>query len=127
MRLLELSRDWIMAKEEERVAVEKRRIIEDEISKIMAIDEADEGVRQIEAGPYGIKVTSRLSRKVDSDAVQEIAAKHGMEDYLPTIFRWKAELNMAVWKSAGDNVRGVFSKALMTTPGRPSFAITRKG
>lgn len=127
VRLQELSAEWIAAKDAERDAVEKRRLIEDEISLIMNVQEADEGTRQIEAKDFVIKVTSRLTRKVDSHIAQEIAAEHDMDDYLPSLFRWKAEVNMAVWKSVGDNVRSVFSKSVTVSPSRPSFAITKKG
>jgi hypothetical protein len=57
---------------------------------------------------------------------QEIAAEHDMQDYLPMLFRWKPELSMTAWKGVGDNVKSVFAPAITSTPGRPSFAITRE-
>ena len=125
MPLQKLSAEWIEAKNAEKDAVDRRRLIEDEICRILEVQEADERTRRLEAEIFTIKITCRINRKVDGDLAQEIAAENGMEDYLPMLFRWKPELNMTAWESVGDNVKQVFSRAITATPGRPSFSITK--
>lgn len=126
-QLEDLADRWFAAKEEERAAVELRRIIEDEMSLLLNIPVEEEVNRKLDTNSYQIKITSRLNRKVDGDLAQEIAAEHDLQDHLPMLFRWKPELNVSVWKGVADNVRAAFSPSIVTTPGRPSFAITHKG
>ena len=47
--LQDLSAEWIEAKETEREAVERRRMIEDEIGRIMGLKQTDEESRKLEA------------------------------------------------------------------------------
>ena len=130
MPLVRLSAEWIETKNVERDAIEKRRLIEDEIVRILEVQETEERTRRLEAldkdtkNLYVLKFTCRINRKVDGDLAQEIAAENGMEDYLPMLFRWKPELNMTAWEGVGDNVKEVFSRAITSAPGRPSFNIT---
>ena len=69
---------WIQAKEDERKAVENRRQYEDELLSLIGVAENFEGTENAEApGGYKIKITCRMSRKVDacllytSDAADE--------------------------------------------------------
>jgi len=121
-----LSIDWIAAKQAEEEAIAYRREIEDLLAKELVLNPASEGTANFEAGEYAIKVTSRMNRKVDSDKLQEIAAEAGLSDHLSTLFRWKPEINMTKWKSSSNNITDVLSAAITTTPGRPSFSITKK-
>jgi len=126
MLLPKLAAEWMEAKSCERDAIEKRRIIEDEIVRILEVQETDERTRKLEADDFTIKITCRINRKVDGDLAQEIAAEHDMQDHLSLLFRWKPELNMTAWDGGvGDNVRKVFARAITSTPGRPSFNITK--
>jgi hypothetical protein len=124
--LQDLSREWIEAKDAERDATEKRRIIEDEIVRLLEIQQTDEGTKKIEADPFVLKIACRISRKVDGDLAQEIAAENDMQDHLSLLFRWKPELSMTAWNGVGDNVKQVFARAITATPGRPSFTITQE-
>lgn len=124
-QLQELSKEWSEAKEAEKSAVEKRRLIEDEIVRLLELKADDEGTKKVVAAPYTIKIATRLTRKVDGD-LAEIAAEHDLQDYLSMLFRWKPELSMSAWDAVGDNVKQVFAKSITTTPGRPSFTITKE-
>ena len=124
MPLQKLSVEWLEAKEAERDATERRRLIEDEMVRLMGIEQTDEHTRKVEANPFTIKIACRINRKVDGDMAQEIAAEHDMQDHLGLLFRWKPELSMTAWNGVGDNVKQVFSRAITATPGRPSFTIT---
>jgi len=124
MPLQKLSVEWLEAKEAERDATERRRLIEGELVRLMGIEQTDEHTRKVEADPFTIKIACRINRKVDGDMAQEIAAEHDMQDHLGLLFRWKPELSMTAWNGVGDNVKQVFARAITATPGRPSFTIT---
>ena len=124
--LQQLSAEWVEAKEAERDAVEKRRLIEDEMCRLIDVQQTDEHTRKVEAEPFTIKIACRINRKVDGDLAQEIAAENDMQDHLGLLFRWKPELSMTAWNGVGDNVKQVFARAITATPGRPSFTITKE-
>ena len=122
--MIDLYQLWINAKETERLAVEARRKIEDELAAVFQIPEDMEGTDNREVGAYKIKIVGRMNRKVNADLLQEVAAENGLSDYLSTLFRWKPEIAAAAWKSADEKITSVLSAAITTEPGRPSFSIT---
>jgi len=126
MSMLEnLSQSWINAKQTEQVSIDTRRAIEDELVRLLAVDSSEEGTDTRTIGLYDVKIVNRLTRKVDSDKIQEIAAEHGLSEHLSQLLRWKPEINMTVWKRADERITKPLLGAVTTTPGRPSFTITR--
>jgi len=123
----ELAREWMEAKQVEKSAVESRRQIEDRLLSLIGIPETLEGTQSAEAGAYKIKITGRMSRKVDADKLQEVALANGIFDHLQSLFRWKAEINAAQWKIADASITEPLTEAITTKPGRPAFQITREG
>lgn len=121
---MSLYAQWITAKSTESAAVEARRAIEDQLVAQMGIKPDAEGVTTVKADGYIIKATSRLNRKIDADLLQEIAAENGVESQLGTLFRWKPEISMTVWKQADSAITGLLLPAITTTASRPSFSIT---
>lgn len=117
---------WLEAKEAERAAVEKRRLIEDELFSSLKVDANHEGVTSETIEGYQVKVTCRIDRKVDADMVQELAAENGLSEHLASLFRWKPELNMSAWKAADESITRPLAGAITAKPGRPSFTITKK-
>ena len=113
--LNELSSLWLAAKEAEKEATEDRRKIEDRIKSLVGFAENSEGTETVDPDQFTIKIVGRIDRKVDGDKVQELAAEFGLTEHLASLFRWKPEINMAVWKATDE-----------AKPGRPSFTITRK-
>lgn len=118
-----LVKEWVLAKEQETNAVNVRRLIEDDLTKALGIDPSDEGVKTIPCDGYTFKVTNRLTRKIDADKLQEIAAEHGLTEHLASLFRWKPEIDMRAWKSSNEAVTKPLIQAITTTPGRPSYSI----
>lgn len=118
-----LSKKWLEAKDREREAVAERREIEDRLKALINFDENSEGTTRLIAGDASITTTSRLNRKVDADKLQDIAAEHGLTDHLSTLFRWKPEINMALWKKADESITAPLLEAITTSPSRPSFSI----
>ena len=70
MSLQKLSGEWLEAKDAERDATEKRRLIEDEMVRLLGIQQTDEGTKKVEASPFVIKIASRINRKVDGGIAQ---------------------------------------------------------
>jgi hypothetical protein len=123
---MSLYQDWIKAKAEEAAATKLRRDIEDQLVKQFAIPENLEGTKNLEADSFKIKIEGRINRKVNGDKLQELAAEHGLTEHLSSLFRWKPELNMTVWKAADAAITTPLLDAITATAGRPSFTITIK-
>ena len=122
MTLDELTTVWIQAKEAERVAIDLRRSIEDEIKATIGVPEDLEGTMT----EGQIKITGRIDRKVDADKLQELAEAAGLATHLRSLFRWKPEINQAAWKAADESITRPLLSAITSKPGRPSFALSTK-
>ena len=121
-----LSAAWLLQKTTEEHAVIERRKIEDQIVKLLAMAENFEGTETAEPEGFVIKIAGRIDRKVDGEKVQELAAEFGLTEHLAKLFRWKPELNMAIWKATDATITGPLAGAITAKPGRPSFKITIK-
>jgi hypothetical protein len=124
--LKELSRQWLQHKFDEELATTERRKIEDQIVKLLAVAENFEGTETAEPEGFVVKISGRIDRKVDGEKVQELAAEFGLTDHLAKLFRWKPELNMAIWKATDATITGPLAGAITAKPGRPSFKIIPK-
>ena len=124
----ELADRWIGYKEAEKVAVECRREIEDEIARKVSFPETFEGTENVTAvgSPYAIKIEGRINRTVNGEKLIAIADEEGLETQISALFRWKPEINMTAWKAADQSITKPLSKAITAKAGRPSFTITRK-
>ena len=122
-----LYQQWLNAKQIEAAAVKTRRDIEDQLVKAFEIPENLEGTKNLEAESFKIKIEGRINRKVNADKLQELAAEHGLTEHLSSLFRWKPEINMTLWKAADASITAPLLDAITATPGRPSFTITKAG
>jgi hypothetical protein len=120
-----LAQAWMHAKEEEAKAVETRRALEDEMIKLLDVGVL-EGTETFKHEGYIIKMVGRIERKVDSAKLQDVAAAHNLTEHLGTLFRWKPEINSAVWKATSPEITNCLLDAITSTPGRTSFTITKK-
>lgn len=123
--LEQLLREWEHAKQIETSAQANRRAIEDKITEALGIAETFEGQRKLEHGGYKLTATARMSRKVDAEAVAEIAAAHGLESHAQSLFRFKTELNIPAWKAAAQEITRPFAPAITTKPGRITYKIEK--
>lgn len=121
-----LCQQWVQAKESERMAIEVRRQVEDELKSMLSIPEAFEGTSNNDFDGYKIKVVGRMTRKVDSEKLQELAAENGLTEHLSSLFRWKAEIASKSWESADESITAPLMDAITTTPSRPTFTITKE-
>lgn len=122
--LSQLCAAWLEAKEAERKATEARRSAEDALTEALRIAETFEGIATHQIEGHTLKITGRLTRKVDADKAQAIAIEHGLSEHLTHLFRWKPEINMADWRAADESITAPLLGAITTTPGRPSYQIT---
>ena len=118
---------WNEAKEAEKESTELRRRIEDRLASLLGVPENLDGTENfdLEAG-YKIKITGRITRKVDSDKLQELAAEHGLTEHLHSLFRWTPEINATAWKQSDDSITKPLLDAITSKAGRPSFTITKE-
>lgn len=120
---MSLYQDWLDAKEAERIAVDSRRILEDQMIELFDIPESLEGTKSIDTDGFKIKIVGRMNRKINGDTLQAVATEAGIGSTLSTIFRWKPEIIAAEWKKADKSITDILSEAITTEPGRPSFSI----
>ena len=123
---MNIYKQWIDAKAAEKQAQEARREIEDLIINEMGISTQSDGNQSFEVGEYKIKTTCRMNRRIDVDALQEIAAENGLAEHLGKLFRWKPEINAKAWRDASSDITEPLLNAITTKPGRPSFSIELK-
>ena len=100
--LKELSAEWLRHKTAEEHAVVERRKIEDKIVKELALPESFESTETAEPQGFVVKISGRIDRKVDSEKLQMLATESGLSEHLATLFRWKPEINMTLWKAADE-------------------------
>lgn len=122
--LSSLADEWIIAKDEESRAINRRRDVEDKLRSLIGIPDSLEGTETVKPDGYIIKVTGRINRKVNADKLQEIASESGLSEHLSSLFRWKPEINMTLWKAADPAITTPLLGAITSEPGRPSFSIT---
>lgn len=124
--ILNLCEEWRAYKLAERHSVEARRQCEDRIAELYRLNPQAEGTVNYEHGEYKVKIVSKITRSVDSDLLQEIAAEHGYTAKLSTLFKWKADINSKFWGAETDEVKKTLSAAITSKPSRPTFTIDKK-
>lgn len=125
-KMADLAVEWSKAKETERAAIEKRREIEDAIGRLLKLPADLDGTMRREIDQWEVKIVGRIDRKVDTDALQDLAREAGLTDHLSALFRWKAEINAKAWDRADESITRPLTGAITAKPGRPSFTITKK-
>ena len=117
---------WLDAKKLEAAAVAERRQLEDQMVAEFGIPKDLDGTVNHEVDGFKIKMEGRINKKIDSDKLQMLAAEAGLTEHLSSLFRWKPEINAKAWNAAADAVTGPLLGAITSTPGRPTFSITKE-
>jgi len=117
---------WMDAKKLELAAVAERRELEDLMIKEFAVPKDLDGTVKHDIEGYIIKMEGRINKKIDADKLQMLAAEAGLSEHLSSLFRWKPEINAKVWNAAAEVVTGPLLGAITSTPGRPTFSITKE-
>ena len=116
---------WLDAKKLEATAVAERRELEDLMVETFAIPKDLDGTVKHAIDGYVIKTEGRINKKIDADKLQVLAAEAGLSEHLSSLFRWKPEINAKAWNAAADAVTKPLLDAITSTPGRPTFTITK--
>jgi hypothetical protein len=116
---------WLDAKKAEGIAVAERRELEDLMVDTFGIPKDLDGTVKHAIDGYVIKTEGRINKKIDADKLQMLAAEAGLSEHLSSLFRWKPEINAKAWGAAADAVTGPLLGAITSTPGRPTFTITK--
>jgi hypothetical protein len=116
---------WLDAKKLEAAAVAERRELEDKMVVVFTVPKDLDGTMKQELDGYAIKIEGRINKKIDAEKLQMLAAEAGLSDHLSSLFRWKPEINAKVWNAAADAVTQPLLGAITSTPGRPTFTITK--
>ena len=117
---------WLDAKKLEAAAVTERRQLEDQMAAEFAIPKDLDGTMKREIDGYVIKMEGRINKKIDADKLQMLAAEAGLSEHLSSLFRWKPEINSKAWAAAAEAVTKPLLDAITSTPGRPTFTITKE-
>jgi len=116
---------WLDAKKLEATAVAERRELEDQMVAEFSIPKDLDGTLKREVDGYVIKMEGRINKKIDADKLQMLAAESGLSEHLSSLFRWKPEINAKAWGAAADAVTQPLLGAITSTPGRPTFTISK--
>lgn len=116
---------WLDAKKLEAAAVADRRDIEDQLAIYFGVPKDLDGTLKKEDTGFVIKMEGRINKKIDADKLQTLAAEAGLSEHLSSLFRWKPEINAKAWGAAADAVTQPLLGAITSTPGRPTFTITK--
>jgi hypothetical protein len=116
---------WLEAKKMEALAVLERRQLEDQMAEAFALPKDLDGTVNHQVDGYKIKMEGRINKKIDADKLQMLAAEAGLSEHLSALFRWRPELNTVQWKSCSEEIKQVLSGAITSTPGRPTFSISK--
>ena len=116
---------WLDAKKLEAAAVADRRELEDQMALQFALPKNLDGTVKKELEGFTVKIEGRINQKIDADKLQMLAAEAGISEHLSSLFRWKPEINAKAWGAASSVVTGPLLGAITSTPGRPTFTITK--
>ena len=116
---------WPDAKKLEAAVVAERRQLEDQMVDMFDVPKDLDGTMKAEADGYKIKMEGRINKKIDADKLQVLAAEAGLSEHLSSLFRWKPEINAKAWNAAAEAVTKPLLDAITSTPGRPTFTITK--
>ena len=120
---MNLYQQWMEAKAAETEMTTRRRAIEEEIAKSLAVPEDWEGSYTMKDGGFKINVKRAFTRKVDDKKLTALANEFGLQEYLSTLFRWKPEINLKAWKDTEPSVIDKLAQAVTTTPGKIGIKI----
>ena len=124
---MSLYQAWLNAKQTEETAVKVRRDLEDQMVKEFKIAPTMEGTKNFRTPDgYLVKIIGRMTRKVNAERLQELAAEHGLSDHLASLFKWTPTIVSEQWESADPSITTPLLDAITTTSGRPTFKIIVK-
>ena len=122
---MSLYQQWLDAKKLEASAVVLRRDIEDQMVASLSVAKDLDGTVKKELDGFVVKIEGRINKKIDAEKLQVLAAEAGLSEHLTSLVRWKPEINATAWKAAHPSLTNRLLGAITSTPGRPTFTITK--
>lgn len=119
-----LAQRLLWAKETEEAARKARLEIEEEI--LAALGHQDEGATNFKGDEFAITTTGKVSRTIDSDAMDAVFKELGNNDLFVKIFTLKPALDLKFYralKDANPDAYAIASKAVTAKPGKPSVSV----
>lgn len=121
--LASLVAQWREAKATEHAAAERRHAIEEQIADFLPNAKPEERV-STEAEGCRVTVTYKVTRKVDSDALQ--AAWGKLSPRAAQCFRWKADVDTKEMRKVAEFDPAAYTAAaqyIETKPAKPSITV----
>jgi len=112
----QLAKAWLTAKNEEKEANKKRIEIENELLNLP----------NFESDVYKIKCTQKNTIKIDTENLLDLSRMNDLDMWINKAFRWKPEINKAVYDTLDDHVKNIYGQAITEAPAKPSFTIEIK-
>jgi len=122
----DLANKWLYYKNIEKEAISDRREIEDKIKAMEKIAEDFVGIYKPKSD-FKIKISSRLTKKIDSLKLEEIVVEHNLQTEASLLFTWHPEINTKLWDVTDKKITNILEQAIVTKPMRASFSITKDG
>lgn len=114
-----LAAAWLQAKADEDAAKTRRYEIEKEI--VAAVPVKDEGTAKTEVGALRVSVTTKLTRSVDTDALQTAWAS--LQPTVQKAFNWKADLSISALKRLDEQEAAQALRYVTTKPAKPAVKV----
>ncbi len=116
---------WSRAKAAEQAANKERLAIEAEITQLVGV--AEEGTTTAETAAFKIKTVGKLTRSLDSDALQ--TDWEALPEAIQKCFSWDAKLDTKAFRaleSMRDDLIPTISKYITTKPAKASITVEAK-
>ena len=120
-----LFQSWIDAKRNEEAARAQRLEVEAQIVAMVGVK--DEGVTSVEVDQFNVKTTGKVTRSVDTQAVQDVWEV--LPDEVKKCFTWEAKLNTKEFRhlcSMREDLAPHLNKYITSKPAKPSISIELK-
>lgn len=114
-----LAAAWLQAKADEDAAKTRRYEIEKEI--VAAVPVKDEGTAKTEVGALRVSVTTKLTRSVDTEALQTAWAS--LQPTVQKAFNWKADLSISALKRLDEQEAAQALRYVTTKPAKPAVKV----
>lgn len=119
----EIAALWLHVKDIESNTINVRRALEDSLHLIFPATEL-EGTEDHELEGYAVKIVHKVTRTVDPEKLTELSEEYEIDDEIARLFRFKPELNLAVFRAEDEEMQDLFNKVITTKQARPSVTIT---
>jgi hypothetical protein len=125
LTLAQLAAAWQAAKADEKAANARRLEIEEQIVESFPL--GIEGTETIEQDGFKVKVTHKLTRAVDSKALQ--ARWNSLSAFAQDVFTWKADVSKPLLVKLQENHPELYvtvAPFITSKPAKPSVEVTLK-